>query len=78
VIVTNDTDLIEPIKIVRGETGKTVGLLSPVIQQQRLAAHRSLVAVTSWTLHVQNADLGRAQFPPTIPGTTITRPALWV
>ena len=49
VIVTNDTDLIEPIKIVWGETGKTVGLLSPVIQQQRLAAHPSLVAVTSLT-----------------------------
>ena len=51
VIVTNDTDLIEPIKIVRGETGKTVGLLSPVIQQQRLAAYPSLVAVTSCTPH---------------------------
>jgi hypothetical protein len=49
VIVTHDTDLIEPIKIARGETGKTVGLLSPVIQQQRLAAHPSLVAVTSCT-----------------------------
>ena len=39
VIVTNDADPIEPI--VRGETGKTVGLLSPVIQQQRLAAYPS-------------------------------------
>ena len=30
VVLTNDTDLIEPIRIVRAEAGKIVGLLTPI------------------------------------------------
>ena len=31
VVLTNDTDLIEPIKIVCDEAGKKVGLLTPLV-----------------------------------------------
>jgi uncharacterized LabA/DUF88 family protein len=82
VIVTNDTDLIEPIKIVMAETGKKVGLLSPVrahkYKSKWTGAHPTLVAAASWTLYIHNAHLAQAQFPASLPGTTITRPAAWV
>jgi hypothetical protein len=81
-VLSNDTDLCEPIRIAIQEFGKTVGLLSPIIQGSKwkgkwLAAHPSLVKAASFTLYIHNADLGRAQFPPIIPGTTVTRPAFW-
>jgi hypothetical protein len=81
VVVTNDTDLIEPIKIVRDDVGKAIGLLSPVIQSKKpkwSGAHPTLVAAASWTLYIHNAHLRAAQFPPTIAGTTIQRPAPWI
>jgi len=36
VVVTNDTDLIEPIKIVRDDVGKAIGLLSDSIQETQM------------------------------------------
>jgi hypothetical protein len=34
VVVSNDSDLVEPIRIVRGELGKKVGLFNPQIHQK--------------------------------------------
>jgi hypothetical protein len=42
-----------------------------------VAAHPSLVKAASFTLYIHNADISRAQFPPVIPGTNITRPGSW-
>ena len=81
VILTNDTDLLEPINIVVKEVGKPVGLLSPVIQGKIkgkwVAAHPTLVKAATLTLYIHNSHLARSQFPPTIPGTNRTRPASW-
>jgi hypothetical protein len=81
VVLTNDTDLIEPIRIVR-QAGKVVGLLSPMshVKKRRgkwTGAHSSLTSAVDWTLYIHNAALAAAQFPSPLPGTTIRRPADW-
>jgi hypothetical protein len=85
VVLTNDTDLIEPIRIVRAEAAtKVVGLLTPKgppAKRQRgkwMGAHSKLTSAVDWTLHIHDAALRAAQFPSPIPGTSIHRPASWV
>jgi len=82
VVLTNDTDLIEPIRIVREEAGKIVGLLSPMSGGKKrkgkwTGAHSSLTSAVDWTLYIHNAALAAAQFPDPIPGTMLHRPADW-
>lgn len=76
VVITNDSDLAEPIRIAVQEAGKRVGLLVPVKYPTQ-----SLIAVSSFHLHIRPGHLARAQFPETIElpgGRSITRPATWV
>ena len=74
VVVTNDTDLVEPIKIVVEDTGKRVGLLSPSSK-----ASASLVAAASFLKHIDQTDLNACQFPDEIEhnGKLIKRPVEW-
>lgn len=76
VVITNDTDLVEPIRIAVQEAGKRVGLLVPVNYPSQ-----SLTAVASFHLRIRPGHLARAQFPAVInlaDGSSITRPATWV
>jgi len=75
VIITNDTDLVEPIRIAVQEANKRVGLLVPVNYPSQ-----SLMNVASFHLRIRPGHLAKAQFPPTIllpDGTAIQRPATW-
>lgn len=72
-VLSNDTDLVEPIRIVTKEIGKPVVLLSAAAHG---AAHH-LKAVATNVLHISNAHLRSALFPGTIPGTSITKPSTW-
>lgn len=82
-VVSNDTDLIEPIRIVTQELGKRVGLVAP-----RRARHSeapipspSLRAVGSFVVYLDDLDLQHAQFPDVITRAdcrTITKPPGWV
>ncbi len=58
VVLTNDSDLVEPIRIAVAEAGKRVGLLVPV-----KAPHQSLADVASFHLHIRPGHLMKAQFP---------------
>lgn len=74
-VITNDTDLVEPIRIVTKELGKTVGILSPV---QKPAA--SLINVASFVRHIRPAHLAAAQFPdplPRNPKPDLIKPLSW-
>lgn len=74
-VLTNDTDLVEPIRIVTQETGLPVTLLTP--EPRRLAA--SLVAVSSHVRHIQ-PYLGPCVFPDPVKlanGKTVAKPAGW-
>lgn len=72
VVVSNDTDLVEPIRMVVEEIGKPVGLICPA---KRPAT--SLARVASFCRFVTPARLAAAQFPDRIPGTTIQKPDGW-
>jgi NYN domain len=57
-VLSNDTDLIEPLRIATEVLGKPVGLLSPV---KKPSSH--LVNVASFLRHVKASHAAKCQFP---------------
>lgn len=75
VVLTNDTDLEEPLRIVRQELGLPVTLLSPVSK-----AATSLVSQCTNVIHLTDTHLRASQFPASITnaaGKVINKPATW-
>jgi uncharacterized LabA/DUF88 family protein len=75
VIISNDTDLVEPLRIATQELGKTVGLICPAPK-----AHTSLVRYASFVRHVSKPRLHQAQFPPAVyasDGRVFQKPQGW-
>jgi hypothetical protein len=75
-VVSNDTDLVEPIRIVTQERGLPVFLLCP--KQQRAAPQ--LAAVASHVRYLNKNMLKIAQFPDDIPRVgkaPIVKPDTW-
>lgn len=73
-VLTNDTDLVEPVRIVTQEAGLPVTLLTPSPKPAG-----SLVAVSSRVRHVR-PYIGPCQLPNpiTLPnGGTVTKPSSW-
>lgn len=76
VVLSNDTDLVEPIRIATQELGKVVGLMSPVDNPAP-----QLRAVASFLRHIRISDLATSQFPNPVrlpDGRNLVRPATWV
>jgi hypothetical protein len=76
VVLSQDTDLNEPVRIVRDEIKKDVGVVCLDGKASgQLARHASFVR------HVTGSRLAAAQFPDTLAfgrkGKTVTRPAEW-
>lgn len=59
VLITNDSDLLEPVRIVRQELGKTVGILNP-----HKHPSRALLKHASFLKPIRAGVLASAQFPP--------------
>jgi hypothetical protein len=77
VVVSNDTDLVEPIRIVAQELGKPVFLLTP---PGRFGAAKPLVQVATHQRHIRQAHLQSAVFPNPVIGADghpIPKPASW-
>jgi len=74
VVVSNDSDLLEPIRIVRSNYGKSVGLLNP---QEKPSKH--LRKNTDFVKRIRYGPLKACQFPPTLADSkgTITKPSSW-
>ncbi len=72
-VISNDTDLVTPIRMVTDELGKPVFIVCP----GRWHVAPKLKQVASHERHVHDSQLRAAQFPDTIPGTAISRPAGW-
>ena len=72
-VISNDTDLVTPIRMVTAEQGKSVIVVRP----GRWQAAPKLRAVESGVRHIHRAMLKGAQFPDPIPGTTISKPTGW-
>jgi uncharacterized LabA/DUF88 family protein len=77
VVVSNDTDLVEPIRIVAQELGKPVFLLTP---PGKFGAAKPLVQVATHQRHIRRSHLQAAVFPDPVMGAggqTIWKPVTW-
>lgn len=67
-VITNDTDLVEPIRIVTQEVGKQVCIVAPCrARSQRIPIPSpSLVKVATFKHYIDDAELAGSQFPDPI------------
>jgi hypothetical protein len=75
-VLSKDTDLVEPIRIVTRELNKPVGLICPDGD-----APSRLRDVVSFVRHVTHARLQQAQFPDAVTGLNgkqILKPREWI
>lgn len=74
VIVSNDSDLLTPIRVVRGRFGKAVGILNPQKRPSRM-----LIAEATFYKKIRPAVLAASQFPPVLADAhgTFRKPAAW-
>lgn len=72
VVVSNDTDLVEPIRMVTEDLRKPVGLICPTATPAR-----SLTKVATFLRHLTPSRLAAAQFPESISGGRIRKPTSW-
>ena len=77
VVVSNDSDFKEAIRLVRGEIGKTVGVINPSCRKRSKSRGSALHSVASFWLGIEEWELRKAQLPACIPGTNITKPKAW-
>ena len=75
-VLSNDSDLVEPIRLTALILGKPVGLLSPVKNPQS-----ALRKASSFLRHVTTADAAASQFSDQVllsDGTLVDKPSTWV
>jgi uncharacterized LabA/DUF88 family protein len=73
VVISNDTDLVEPIRMVTQERGKDVYIVCP----GQWSAAPKLVQAATYKRHIRPAMLAVAQLPDEIPNTSVRKPAEW-
>jgi len=75
VVVSNDSDLVEPIKIVKERLGFSVGVLNP----QKHRTSWELMHTASFCRHVRSSALAASQFPLTMTDVhaTFCKPGAW-
>jgi uncharacterized LabA/DUF88 family protein len=74
VMITNDSDLVETIRIVRNELGKSVGILNPQKYPSKI-----LIRHASFIKQIRSGVLQASQFPLTISDKkgTFNKPKSW-
>jgi hypothetical protein len=78
VVISNDSDLAEPISLVRTELKRKVLVLMPCCNGGVASIH--LRKVASKAIRVDPANLAASQFAPSLTdaaGAVITKPASW-
>lgn len=76
IVVSNDSDLVEAIRLVKQEHNLPVGVLNPQIQTNMKMAYE-LKKVASFRGQITLGDLISCQLPDPIPGTTLHKPSTW-
>ena len=73
VVVSNDSDLAEAMRLVREQHGKRIGLVTPGTGRpsQQLRKHADFVR------HIRTNGLQHSQLPDPIPGSNIRKPGKW-
>ena len=74
VVISNDSDLLEPIRIVRGALHKKVGILNPHPKPSR-----ALLPHIDFIKQIRPGVLGASQFPAVMQDATgtFTKPSVW-
>ncbi len=73
IVVSNDSDLAEAMRLVKQQQGKRIGLVTPGTGRPS----RQLIAHADFTRNIRSNALRRSQLPDPIPGTNIRRPSRW-
>jgi uncharacterized LabA/DUF88 family protein len=75
ILVSNDSDLVEPVKIVRNELKLPVGVLNPFVN----TASYDLRRYATFVKPIRSGALSASQFPPTLKDSkgTFYKPASW-
>jgi hypothetical protein len=73
-VVSNDSDLLAPIRAVRQRFGRKIGLLSGTAHPSRV-----LTAEVNFVKHIREGVMARSQFPPALTDArgTFHKPASW-
>ena len=74
IIISNDSDLAEPLRLVREQYNKIIGLISPLIHGH---PSRELQKHAHFVKRIREGVLKISQLPSPIPGTTIHKPTSW-
>jgi len=74
VIISNDSDLAEALRLVKEQNGKETGIISPIIK-----GHPSyeLIRHASFVRRIRKGVLAASQLPSPIPGTNLHKPSGW-
>jgi len=73
VIVSNDSDLAESLKLVRVHHNKKIGLITPGNRHPS----KELMQYADFVKRVRKGILAASQLPDPIPGTKIKKPSIW-
>jgi uncharacterized LabA/DUF88 family protein len=73
VIVSNDSDLAESLRLVKEQHNKVIGLITP----GKGHPSRELLKYADFTKRIRKGVLAISQLPSPIPGTTIYKPKVW-
>ena len=73
VIVSNDSDLAESLRLVKEQHKKKIGLITP----GKTHPSRELLKYADFTKRIRKGVLGASQLPDSIPGTKIHKPKVW-
>lgn len=78
ILMTNDSDLVEPVRIVRGELGIPVGVLSPTARPGRRAS-LALTREATFVRPIRPGALRRCQLPDPVRSAAgdIAKPTTW-
>lgn len=73
VVISNDSDLAESMRLVRQHHCKRIGLVTP----GKSYASRQLIQHADFKLRIREGALKHSLLPDTIPGTTLHKPVGW-
>ena len=75
VVVSNDSDLAESLRLVKAQHGKLIGIVTPGAPVRKTS--RQLSQHADFIKPIRSWMLASSQLPDPIPGTTIHKPPRW-
>ena len=76
VIVSNDSDFSEAIRLVKRLDGKQIGIFFP-FRKNKTRRSKQLLGLADFNRDVRENALRRCQLPEKIPGSSIFKPSKW-